>query len=84
MHGGDLHCRKNSFSSEKTKLIPCKMELSFISGSKSLLVNEGGTIGPQEKDCKGEDQYMADQGQEVILHQLEQDPYCSGNTKSAS
>ena len=38
---------------------------------KSSLVDESGGIGPQEEDGQREDEAVAQQGEEVVLHNLE-------------
>lgn len=51
---------------------------------KGSLVDEGSGIGIEEEDGKGEYEAMTDQSEQVVLHELEQDPDCGGPTKDHS
>ena len=48
------------------------------------LVDESGGIGPQEKDGQREDEAVAHQGEEMVLHDLEQEPDGGGTSKDTA
>ena len=52
-----------------------------IRNPKSSLVDERGGIGPQEEDGQREDETVAHQGEEMVLHNLEQEPDGRGTSK---
>jgi hypothetical protein len=53
------------------------------SHKKSLLVDKGMSIGPQEQDCKSKDQNMTYKSKQMVFHQFKENPYCSGQPKHA-
>lgn len=57
-------------------------EYQDLRGSKSLLVDEGGCIGPEEEDTQKKYQHMADQSDQMVFKTLKKNPQYSRSTKN--
>lgn len=51
---------------------------------KSLLINEGMHIGPEEQNSKCEDWNVTDQSKQVVFNQFKENPESSDTTKDTS
>ena len=50
----------------------------------NLLVNEHGGIRPEKQNCKNNNHHMAKQSEDVILHQLKQNPRSCSTTENTT
>ena len=62
---------------DRHKLAPqstAKFDQFHLEGMRSLPVDESAGIGPEEEGGQGEDEAVAQQGEQMVLHDLEQEP----------
>ena len=81
MFGGDLNIinttRVPISKADRDKLAPqstAKFDQFHLEGMRSLPVDESAGIGPEEEGGQGEDEAVAQQGEQMVLHDLEQEP----------
>ena len=60
------------------------IKLTHVQSQINLLVNEHGGIRPEKQNCKNNNHHMAKQSEEVILHQLKQNPGSCSTTENTT